>query len=405
MKSSYLFALVLALFAFNAQASLTVNDLLRSGEFSVSTQLSKSKNVVVGEQVRVIIDLQTSTWFTKGTEIKRFAVNNAIVLMEQANVVNSSTRIDGKTYSSQRWEVPIYPLSSGVIDIPPISVLVSVKGKQEDIFGKVTTQPIQLTTHLASENMSSNVVWVVADEARLTEKTSQVSDNDIDNELFVGDSVTKTVSLHGTGTSAMLMPNIMEPLVWPESTRVYVSQPKRADNQARGVSSATYEQEVTLIMQQPGIVVFPEIKVLWWNSDTQQEQWLILPEQEWQVSHTLGSYINMYWMELSLCVAAGMLLLFAFSNAIQEFMKRDKEGRLPLFVQFWQAVHRNQEARAQSIVYRKLLKRHKRYQLIDGTKDASWDRDAVRLQECYKSSHSGADIQSLLRRIWRQVSK
>lgn len=404
MKNSYLFALIIALFTFNAHASVTVNDMVRSQDFVISSQLSKSKNVAVGEQVRVVIDLETSTWFTKGTRIKPFSVNNAIVLMEQANVVNSTTRRDGKTFSSQRWEVPLYPLSSGVIDVPPIAVSVSVKGEGGDVSGTVVAQPMQLHTHLASENMSSNVAWVVANDASLTENISLVGGSGEQNELFVGDSLTRTIHVQANGTSAMLIPNLMEPTIWPNSTRVYLSQPQRRDKQVRGTSSATYKQQVTLIMEKPGVVTVPEIKLLWWNADTQEEQWLTLPAQDWQVQHTFSSYVNMYWMELSLGIGVCVLATVGLIQIVREFKRREKEGRLPLVIQFWQAVHRNQEARAHSVIYRRLLARHQRYQLIDSHCESPWDSDGAQLHESYKPCKTVADKVGILTRIWKQVS-
>lgn len=405
MKSSYLITLIMALFALSANASSTINDALRSGDFVISSQLSKSKHVAVGEQVSVIVDLETSTWFTKGTRIKRFAVDNAIVLMEQANVVNSTVRRGGKTFSAQRWEVPLYPISSGSIDVPPISILVSIKGDRGDTTGTAVTRPMQLHAHLASENMSSNVAWVVADEVSLTEAVSQVSGSDTEAELFVGDSLTRKIQVQAKGTSAMLFPNIMEPLVWSESTRVYLSQPIRSDKQVRGETSATYEQEVTLIMQQPGQVKIPAIKVLWWNPNSQQEQWLELPEQEWQVSHTFGSFVTMYWVELLISVVGGIFSIIGLAKILREIKQRDKEGRLPLTIQFWQAIQRNQEGRAQSLIYRKLYQRHQDYQLIRQNSQARWHDDAVKLEEAYRGYHEAESQVGTLRRIWRQVSK
>ncbi len=404
MNRIVLMVLVLA-FSISVQAGPSINDLLRSGDLVVSSHLSKTKNVVVGEQIRVVVDIETSTWFTKGTEIRRFSIDNAVVLMEQANVVNSVTHRNGSTYSTQRWEVPIYPLASGTLDFLPLSISVSVKHANGEIAGIAATKPMQVRTHLASENMLPDALWLVADNLKLSETITYVTQSEEGLTLSVGDSITRTIQIEAQGTSAMLVPNMMESIVWPESTRAYLESPQRQDKQVRGETTAVYQQSVTLIMQEPGVVSIPEIKLLWWDPNTQAEQWMTLPSYEWQVDHTLTSFFHMYWLEMVLIGTFVIATNIGLVKLWRELKIREREGRLPLSIQFWQALQRNQKGKAESLIYRKLLEHHHQYTLIELETDRAWYKDANELHSKYRLSGPVNQKSRVLKRLWRKVAQ
>jgi hypothetical protein len=83
--------------------------------------------------------------------------------------------------------------------------------------------------------------------------------------LKVGDSVTRTVTIRAEGTPAMLLPPT--PFAGVDGLAVYPSQPSVADNLDRrtGSSAASRVDEATYMLQAAGEYTLPALDIAWWN--------------------------------------------------------------------------------------------------------------------------------------------
>lgn len=114
--------------------------------------------------------------------------------------------------------------------------------------------------------------WLVSDDVRLIEN------NDLHSkEYAVGDPITRSISLQVASISIDKMPQIK--LNYDNSMRYY---PDKDDLKQGDINNKLYSQRTithAIIANQPGQLVLPEIKLPWWNSITDTQEFALLPEQ------------------------------------------------------------------------------------------------------------------------------
>lgn len=339
-----------------------------------------SSNISVHEQVTLNIEVMTDTWFTKGTKIHRVEIDNAVVLPVSSFAVNSTERIDGKVYSKQLWEIVLYPLQSGDYRIPPVALEIGVKQGRNNIEGVLLTKALSFNAHKPSANMTAGYKWLTGSEANLHEKWTLVSQSgssqELEKKLSVGDSITREVTLSAHDTiSALLpesttLPDTLESqfLVYPESTQYL-------DDEQRGVRLAQRIERVTYIVNQPGRVTLPSVRVFWWDSASQTQRTLVLEERSWEVSHTFGSFVELYkWLLASIVAFITALALVVM--ILYRYVRAHRNNRWMTLIQ---AIYQKDIPLYEQAVYQILLKHFQSKVLVQEGKtfddlDVIWQR-------------------------------
>lgn len=398
MKLSRLFqllCLVISLmshFAYSQQLA----SLYDQGNVRLNVWLSHvSSGIAVHEQVTLNIEVMTDTWFTKGTKVHRIEVDNAVVLPMSSFAVNSTERIDGKVYSKQLWEIVLYPLQSGEYQIPPVALEIGVKQGSNNVDGVVMTKALSFNAHKPSANMTSDQKWLTGTEANLKEKWTLVSQNEssqgLEEQLSVGDAITREITLSAHDTISALLPEITtlpdtltsQFLVYPESTQY-------RDDEQRGVRQAQRLERMTYIVNNAGRVTLPAVSVFWWDSEYQQQRTLVLPERSWQVSHTFASFVEQYKM-LMVGLAVIVVLVTLSTALLYRYVKtRPKSKWLCLA----QAIHKKDIPLFENSIYQVLLEHFQsrvltpRIEMVEGI-EMIWQRykkssehEKLRKNEC-----------------------
>ncbi len=316
-----------------------------------------SSDIAVHEQVILNIEVMTDTWFTKGTKVHRVEVDNAVVLPISSFAVNSTVRIDGKVYSSQLWEIVLYPLQSGEYQIPPVALEIGVKLGSNSVEGVVMTKALSFNAHKPSANMTSDQKWLTGTEARLKEKWTLVSQNEssqgLEEQLSVGDAITREITLSAHDTISALLPETTtlpdtltsQFLVYPESTQY-------RDDEQRGVRQAQRIEKVTYIVNKAGRVTLPAVRVFWWDSTSQQQKTLVLQERSWEVSHTFSSFVELYkGLLVSIVVFIAALALVVI--ILYRYVQTHRNNR---WVTLTQAIYQRDMLLYEQAVYLILLK-------------------------------------------------
>jgi len=129
---------------------------------------------------------------------------------------------------------------------------------------------ITLTVKEIPDNFAGD--WLVSDDVRLIEN------NDLHNkEYSVGDPITRSISLQVASITIDKMPEIK--LNYDNSVRYY---PDKDDLKQGEINNKLYTQRTithAIIANKAGKLVLPEIKIPWWNSVTDQQEYAILPAQ------------------------------------------------------------------------------------------------------------------------------
>ena len=138
-----------------------------------------------------------------------------------------------KRGQDQRWEITLYPQKSGDYVIPRLPVRVQVSADDgEKVSGTLYTQPIKFKTQLPSGLLTDDTPWFSATSVDVKQQWQQSNEN-----LKVGDAITRTVTIKAQDSLSVLLPNLLE----NESTAQYQAypQPHKLDDtpRARGTTA------------------------------------------------------------------------------------------------------------------------------------------------------------------------
>ena len=189
--------------------------------------------------------------------------------------------------SSRRFNVverryAIYPQVSGSMTIEPV-MFQGQTGRNafslfNDPYGSQPrtvierSEPITLEVKAVPDTFPGGH-WIPAKELRLTEAWSQDPP-----EFQVGEPLTRTLTLVALGQTASQLEGLPE---WvPEAFKQYPDQPVLSDDKNDSGITATRVEKVAIIPNSAGEYVLPEIRVPWWNTDTNKLEYARIAERK-----------------------------------------------------------------------------------------------------------------------------
>ncbi|MGH1461033.1 MAG: BatD family protein [Neptuniibacter sp.] len=182
----------------------------------------------------------------------------------------------------QSWV--IIPQQSGVLEIESAKLSASIQKQQTRFPGSTRSRSMQ-HIFLKADNylldvdpipvVFSGSNWITASELTLDTELSS-------DEWRVGEPITRTITLQATGTTQEQIAALQLPDV--QGLKQYPAKPVYAQSFQNGGVSVQMTLEVTLIPNLAGEVTLPEVRLPWWNTDTNQEEVAVLPEQSFNVA-------------------------------------------------------------------------------------------------------------------------
>ncbi|CAH0992563.1 hypothetical protein SIN8267_02696 [Sinobacterium norvegicum] len=360
-------------------------------QVNIEAWIEPNQAIVVGQQVRLIIELKTDKWFNGGTEIELPTMARAFVLQRGSMAVNGSEKIDGNNWATQRWELVVYPQATGGFTVPRINVSVQVASTARQ--GQrivLNTQPMTFVVGLP-ENIEQDVAWMPASAATLKQQFNIESGQ----ALKVGDAIVREVLVEATDTTAMLLPALVADSI--PGSRLYTAPSRVEDRQSRGQYAAMRGEQWTYIIEQAGELKLPAINIDWWDTDSQQMVRLSLEQQRWQVNHTPASFIAYWWLPLT----AGLFAIVLLAAALFFIRRHYQHHPLPDAVLFHRMLRQQRWPQAMLLLYRRLFKRQQQLQLkaVAATHPAT---EAL-YQQYYGRQRQQPPSKAQLRRLWRAI--
>ena len=182
----------------------------------------------------------------------------------------------------QSWV--IIPQQSGVLEIEGAKLNATIQKKQTRVVpGSSASKSIQRIFLKADDYLLnvgpvpvtfSGADWITASELNL--KTDLGS-----YEWKVGKPITRTITLNAVGTTQQQIAELKLPEV--QGLKQYIAKPVFVQDVQEGTVRLQMILEVTLIPHLAGEVSLPEIRLPWWNTETNQEEVAVLPEQRFNV--------------------------------------------------------------------------------------------------------------------------
>ena len=189
---------------------------------------------------------------------------------------------DGVRYRVVERRYAVFPQKAGDLTLPPIRF----EGQARDAAGKLTflrdreefyTVPVKPVPASFTGD-----TWLPASDLTL-------ADSGLPDALAVatGDDLTRKLVLQAQGLPSEALPPI--PTDTPEGLRAYPDQPERATSVTPEGLHATLTQTVALVPIQAGELTLPEIRIPWWDTDTDSQKVAVLPARTLTVTGNAGA--------------------------------------------------------------------------------------------------------------------
>ena len=239
----------------------TPEALVEEGHVRLRVSTEPARQVVLGQQTRIFVEILTDSWFTKAPRYPELSLEGAVALMPEQLGTNFTERIDGTTFAAQRRSYVVYPQRAGKLEIPPIPVRlgVAVDAKPSEVF-TLTTPPLKLQVVLPAEaeEVESFVTTPRLDVEETWDRALE--------ELRVGDALKRTVRLTADQALGMLLPAL--DFEAPPGIALYRDQPRATDRVNRGQYRGERLEAATYVLQRTGEFTLPELRIHWWNTET-----------------------------------------------------------------------------------------------------------------------------------------
>lgn len=260
----------------NLLAAQTLDALAQSGKLVIQTRVVPQDNIIALQQVELQIEVATDRWFSGGTTIGRFEINDAIVLQREKFAVNATRVVAGVTWTVQTWVLTIYPQRSGRFEVPPIPLALSIAGEGlEKIQGQLSTGLVEFSANVPDE-LQDKSSWVASPVFGVKENFNRKLEH-----FKPGDALIRTIKFSAEDTPAMMLPTLTPEKI--DGMSIYHKPPELSDKVNRGDYLAQRTEIVTYVFGAPGEYVLAEEVFYWWNLEKQQLEEITLPAHHFTV--------------------------------------------------------------------------------------------------------------------------
>jgi hypothetical protein len=207
--------------------------------------------------------------------ISELKLENAF--LEELSQTSGQRRIQNMPYLVHEIKYAIFPQKSGALHIPALTFSGTQLNRRRSLFdlsnqGKTIRKRTEATTFNIKPIpiQFSGQNWLPADELSITESWSKDP-----AALTLGESTTRTLTIHAKGLLAAQLPPLLPPII--EWAKFYPDQPKLENNESGlGISSQRIDSSA-MVLTKAGEYRVPEIKVAWWDTKSNTQRWATIP--------------------------------------------------------------------------------------------------------------------------------
>lgn len=233
-----------------------IGTVCRAQDVMVRSRLDPQTGAVVGQHVRVMIDVLFKGDMPHPPRVTIGETPGAQILRLETQATTMNDTIDGQSYIGKRFEFALYPRRGGTIIVPPASItLLDAKG---DEAGTLKGQELEAEIVVPPGLDVSGPV--VATTAATLDQQWQPTPS---ATFKVGDALVRTITRTAADIPAMAMRDLAFPA--PAGVRVYVDPPQGQDSQNRGELVGRRIDRITYVFEAPGTVELPAVAQPWWD--------------------------------------------------------------------------------------------------------------------------------------------
>jgi hypothetical protein len=251
--------------------------LLAAGELRAEVLVETPAPLYQRAPFILAVEIGTPRWFSRGTRVADFRIPGAVVLPVSSFADNRSARIDGRTWSLQRWRFRVYPRKQGPLALPPLRVFVSVNQESgEAAEGDLTLRAPRVTI-VTPPGVPADRDWVAARALDVDEAWEGEHE-----DLRVGDALVRRRRLRIADAPAMTLPQQTLPKI--EGLSLYQAPPDVQDSNTRGSLNGTREEHLVITIEAAGDYEIPGASWYWFDTGSGEMHELTLPPRRFSAS-------------------------------------------------------------------------------------------------------------------------
>ena len=234
--------------------------------------------------------------------MEKFTLDNAIVELTSDPKTYRSV-IGGVAHGIVEWNYVITPLKAGELKIPSFAVQgrALTKGRTSNpsdhpfgsffnMSGLDLMQPFSLPTEEKSLEIHSPPPgmspWLPAKSLKLEEGWDETA------TVRVGEPITRSFTIRSEGLSSSQLPHITEGQQAVYGYKIYADKPESGDEINEFGLFSFRKEQYTLIPDQEGQLVLPEIAIAFWDVSKKEKAWAKLPSRTLHVLPSLTQKVT-----------------------------------------------------------------------------------------------------------------
>lgn len=177
-------------------------------------------------------------------------------------------QIGAYNYQVHELVYGIYPQQTGQLIIPEVVFTAVEPDRRRSVFSmpgqgkplRKMSQQIAVTVNAPPAEFSGKH-WLAAEQLSINENWSEQI-----TELYVGDSLTRTIEVTAKGVLPQQIPPMEPPAI--DNAKVYPDQSSQSALEARDGITSVRSDSMAIIATSPGTLSLPAYQVHWWNTLT-----------------------------------------------------------------------------------------------------------------------------------------
>lgn len=349
-------------------------------EFKLKTELvvphesetaDKNAPLAIGQQALLVLDLQTTRWFSSGTKLAPISVPNLVIKQTNLQAANYSQTEGSKVWAHQRWDIPVYPQASGNYEIPPVAVDIQVTTEDGRVIKKtLMSDAVKFSAALPDAALTKETPWVTSADVQVDQTWSQSADS-----IKVGDVITRKVTIKAADSMAILLPDMLKTSN-TDQIRVYPDPSQLQDTYNRGEYFASRVESETYLVQDGGTLQLPALEILVWDPTTQSLETKTLEGKSFVLKHTFKSWMRDYWPWLALAASGFIGLIVLWRMTVLYFKTHPK----PDWYLFYKSLVGHKYNRTRALIYQKLRRKTGLLSLGKYSDDDAWQQNSDTVQ-------------------------
>jgi len=209
--------------------------------------------------------------------IEEFKLDNVFIKpLEQRSFQRSA---GGRQWLVHEVRYALFPEKSGTLEIPVQVFTGRIPPARRSLFdlgqGKLVRRTTQaLTVDVLPQPAGLNTdTWLPVRDLSVEESWSTPPD-----ELRVGESATRTITIKGEGAQGAQLPPIrFSPI---DGLKYYPDQPEISEEEIAGGLLGIRKDSAAVVPTRAGTYRIPEIRIPWWDTQAEQLRYAVIPERQ-----------------------------------------------------------------------------------------------------------------------------